>query len=388
MFPKLAVSISMLVFPFAAIPQNGLGEDNNLVPNGSFEEIEGRSKRTGNIDQATGWRSPTSASADVFSETAQGTPVSAPRTQYGDQSALSGTNFAGLRAWSYGGKEPRTYLQTKLSSSLKKGERYCVKFHVSLADLSKYAVSEIGVFLSKSQVTKKDDASLTYNAQVPSVRSKIREDMDGWEGICGIYTAQGDEQYIIIGNFVANEKTDNVKVKRPKGEVRPQIMEAYYFVDDVSVVPIERSSECTCEEEDKAESEHIFNSRGGIAPDLRPAAKADLMVFYFKRYQRVMDRSMDAWVDELAGHMKADPAFRIKLTGHIDAIEQERVRMRPDLRELGRERAEALKDALKEAGIDPARIITAGVGGDEPADTGDSEVAMSKNRRVEVELVR
>lgn len=363
-------------------------DDNNLIPNGSFEEVEGKLKRLGSIEMAKGWKSPSAVNADLFSETIPGTPITAPRNQFGDQSALTGINYAGLRWWSYGGKEPRTYLQAKFKTPLKKGQRYCVKYYVSLADLSKYATAELGAFVSKMLVAKKEEGNLTYNAQVPNLRTKIYDDLYTWQGVCGVYEALGDEQYLIIGNFAANEKTDNAKVKRPKGESRPQLMSAYYYIDDVSVTPIKNAGECTCEQLDKAESEHIFSRRGAINPNLKPAEKADLTVFYFKRFQSGLDGSMDSWVDELIGHMKEDPSMRIKLVGHIDATEKDRMRMRPDLETLAKDRAETLKAALVEGGIDAGRITTEGMGGDSPADDAGTEVSMSKNRRVEVELLK
>lgn len=388
---KMRTLLTGLCMSLLAVPtwsQEEKKEDPNLVPNGSFEEVEGKLKRLGSIEMAKGWKSPTSVPADLFSESVPGAPVSVPRSQYGDQSALTGTNYAGLRWWSYGGKESRTYLQAKFAKPMKKGQKYCVKYYVSLSDLSKYATNELGAYISKLVITKKEAVSLTYTPQVPTLRSKVYDDLYTWQGVCGVYDAQGDEQFIIIGNFAANEKTENTKVKRPKGDSRPQIMSAYYFIDDVSVTPIKSASECTCEQLDKAESEHIFSRRGAINPSLKPAEKADLMVFYFKRFQRGIDRSMESWVDEMVEYMKADPALRIKLVGHIDETEKDRMRMRPDLEELARERAETIKEALVQGGIDAARITVEGRGGAELADEAGTEVAMSKNRRVEVELVR
>ena len=42
---------------------------------------------------------------------------------------------------------------------------------------------------------------------------------------------------------------------------------------------------------------------------------------------------------------------------------------------------------LVEAGVETARITVVGKGSDEPSDTSGTDVGMSKNRRVEVELV-
>jgi outer membrane protein OmpA-like peptidoglycan-associated protein len=382
------IAVSMLLTPFVATAQEEDPDPNNMVPNGSFEDVNGKLKRLGSIEMATGWKSSTGESADLFSEEVPGTPISAPRNQYGDQSALTGVNYAGVRWWSFAGKEPRTYLQAKFKKPLKKGQKYCVKYYVSLADLSKYATNELGAYMAKLMVPKKEAVNLTYTPQVPNLRTKIHDDMYTWQGVCGVYDAAGEEQFLLIGNFAANEKTDNVKIKRPKGESRPQMMEAYYFIDDVSVTPIKSNSECTCEQLDKAESEHIFSRRGVINPDLKPAEKADQMIFYFKRFQRSIDRSMEPWLDELVGFMKADETIRIQLTGYVDATEKDRMRMRPDLEQLAKERADTVKDALVEAGIDAARISTLAGSMEAAPDADVSEVGMSKSRRVEVGLTK
>ncbi len=385
--PTLVILGTLLLMP-VLVPAQDAKDDNNLVENGGFEEFEGKLKRLGSIEMSKGWKSPTNAKADLFTGTVPGAPVSAPRNEVGDQSALTGENYAGVRWWSYQNKKPRTYLQAKFKNTLKKDQKYCVKYYVSLGDLSKYATNELGAYMSSVVISKNDEAHLTFNAQVPILRSRIYNDAYSWQGVCGVYEAKGNEQYIIIGNFTANEKTDTEKVKPPKGETRPQLMEAYYFIDDVSVTPVKFENECTCEQLDKAESEFIFSRRGAMSPSWTPAQRVDAQVFYFKRFQRNIDRSMEQWITETATQMEADPTLKVHLIGHIDELEKDRMRMRPDLEQLGTERAEAVKEALLEAGIVASRIIVSSQDDRAPADGAGNEVAMSKNRRVEVELVK
>jgi OOP family OmpA-OmpF porin len=384
---SLSIVATLLLAPVLLNAQEKK-DDNNLVLNGGFEEYEGKLKRLGSIDMASGWKSPTTNKADLFSADIVGAPISAPRNVYGDQMALTGNNYAGLRWWSFQNKQPRSYLQTKLKSTLKKDQRYCVKFYVSLGDLSKYATNEIGVYMSQMVINKNDDNNLSYNAQVPHLRSQIYDDMHSWQGVCGVYQAKGNEQYMIIGNFVATEKTDNIKVRAPKGETRPQIMHAYYYIDDVSVTPVKFDHECTCEQLDKAESEFIFSRRGAIVPSWSPTQKAESHVFYFKRFQRTIDRSMDQWVTSMVDLLEAEPTLKVQLTGHIDEVEKERMRMRPDLEQLGMERAEAVKEALMESGVAGSRITILSKDDRTPADNTGTEVGMSKNRRVEVQVVK
>ncbi|MFZ1686208.1 MAG: OmpA family protein [Flavobacteriales bacterium] len=380
------ISASLLASSTLCAQETTNPDSLNLVPNGSFEEVEGKLKRVGSIEMAKGWKSPTDANADLFSEIVANSPISAPRSQFGDQSALKGTNYAGVRWWSYQNKQPRTYLQAKLKKMLKKGQKYCVRYYTSLGDLSKYSSSEHGVFLSKMLVKKDNELGLTYNAQIPTLRTEIYNDMFAWKGVCGVYEAQGEEQYIVIGNFAANEKTTTGKAKRPKGETRQQTLDAYYFIDDVNVFPIKLMSECSCTQLDKAESEFIYSKKTALPLNLKPDMAIDQSTIYFKRFTRTIDGAMESLVAELATLLKNNPEIKVKLTGHTDALEHDRIRMRPDLTDLAKERADELKAAFIEAGVAAERITTIGVGHETPADAGDDDVALSKNRRVEIDL--
>jgi outer membrane protein OmpA-like peptidoglycan-associated protein len=382
---RISLLLPSLAFASLILAQD-IPDSLNMIENGSFEQIEGKLKRLGSLEMAKGWKSPTAKKADLFSESVASAPASAPRSERGDQSALSGQNYAGLMWWSYMNKEPRTYVQAKFKKTLKKGQKYCVRYYVTLGDLSKYGADQFGAYLSKMLIKKDDESNLTYEPQIPALRTKIYDDLYSWQGVCGMYEAKGDEAYLVLGNFSANEKTNTVKIKRPKGETRPQAASAYYFIDDVAVFPIKSPSECKCEQLDKAESEFIYGKKTTTNKALKPDAQLDQSVIYFKRFQQTVDGSMDPLMNELTELLKANPDLKIRLIGHTDAIEAERVRMRPDLTELARERADAVKAAFVEGGIDAARIITADQKAESPADPNEGEVALSKNRRVEFEL--
>ncbi len=383
---RSAFTFSVLLAACSLTAQEALPDSLNWVENGSFEVLDGKVKRLGYFEVAKGWKSPTEKKADLFTETVTGSPISVPRNDRGDQGALNGQNYAGLMWWSYQNKEPRTYMQAKLKKMLKKDQKYCVRYYTTLSDLSKYAADQHGAYFSKMLVKKDDESNLTYTPQVPTLRTRIYDDLYSWQGVCGVYDAKGDEQYLLIGNMAAQEKTNTTKVKRPRGESRPQANNAYYFIDDVAVFPIKLMSECKCEQLDKAASEFIFGRKGTTNKSLKPAQQVDAAVIYYKRFNKQIDGSMDALVNELIEVMKANADIRIRLVGHTDAIEADRVRMRPDLTDLDKERADGLKAAMVEAGIDAARITVAGQKADSPADGGDDDLALSKNRRVEVEI--
>ncbi len=379
-----------LAFLSATTQAQLIDHDRNWVSNGDFETVEGKKlKRTGGIEYATGWGSATKQKADLFSEDATNeTGISVPKNFAGEQSALSGINYAGIRWWSYGNKEPRSYLQAKLAKPMKKDSLYCVSFYVNLGDLSKYATGELGAYFGKQRIEQEDAASLTYEVKVPQLRTKIYDDVFSWQGVCGAYKADGFEQFLTIGNFSANEKTPNSKVKRPRGETRQQVFSAYYYIDNVEVYPIKNRGECSCEQLDNAESEYIFSAKEANNPNLKPADKLDRQTFYFKRFQRGIDVAMESRLNDMVEILKADPTLKVKLIGHMDATEMERTRVRPDLLVLGKERAEVLRDALVESGVDTNRIIVESKAGDTPVDDTGTDLGMSKNRRVEVDVVK
>ena len=383
-FRILALSLATAVL--TSLSAQEVPDSLNLIENGGFETIEGKLKRPGSIEMAKGWKSPTAKKADLFSNNVPDGPVSAPKNTQGDQSALNGDNYAGLRWWSYMNKEPRQYLQAKFKKMLKKDQNYCIRYYVSLSDLSKYSADQLGAYVSKIMVKKDDESNLTYEAQVPDLRNKLYGDLYTWQGVCGTYKAKGDEQYLIIGNFAANEKTNTGKVKRPKGEVRPQLASAYYYIDDVSVFPIKSLSECKCEQIEETESEFIFSRKGVINKNLPANDQLGGGMVYFKRYSAGIDRSQEAHLNDLVELMKANPTIKLRLVGHTDASEADRVRIRPDLTDLDKDRAMSVKSVFTEAGIAPERITVAGQKAESPADQNEGEVAMSKNRRVEVKV--
>jgi hypothetical protein len=137
------------ILAFALVGNTYAQDDENLVENGGFEGTKGKLKMLKQINKAMDWFSPTSLRADLFSKSASGTEIGVPDNIYGKEDPAEGDNYAGIIAYSYRGKDPRTYVSKELKSKLEKGARYCVSYKVSLADLAKYAVDNLGSHLSK-----------------------------------------------------------------------------------------------------------------------------------------------------------------------------------------------------------------------------------------------
>ena len=82
---------------------------------------------------------------------------------YGKEHPKDGDNYAGILLYSYNNKTPRTYVQSPLKIALTGGLDYCVKFHISLSDLSKYAVNNIGAHLGVDPLMLDAKGDIIFN---------------------------------------------------------------------------------------------------------------------------------------------------------------------------------------------------------------------------------
>ena len=87
-------------------------------------------------------------------------------------------------------------------------------------------------------------------------------------------------------------------------------------------------------------------------------------------------------LDQKAAIMVANPALRIRVTGHADERGSDEYNLA-----LGLKRAIAAKDYLVRLGVDAARIEVASLGREVPLDPSSSEAAYAKNRRGEFEAI-
>ena len=112
------------------------------------------------------------------------------------------------------------------------------------------------------------------------------------------------------------------------------------------------------------------------------AARAVLLeTIYFDYDADELREEARASLDAKLRLLNANPGLNIRVAGHCDERGSDEYNIA-----LGRRRAEAAKRYLTDRGIDGARIATASFGREQPASTGASEEAWSKNRRDEFEI--
>ncbi|MBL6871094.1 MAG: OmpA family protein [Flavobacteriales bacterium] len=371
-------------------------DDNNLVLNSSFESIEGKLKKLSQINFASDWQSPTALKADLFSKSIKG-DISVPENIYGKEYPKDGDNYAGILTFSYNNKKPRTYLQTKLIKSLTSGLDYCINVHISLADLSRYAIDNIGIHFSETPLSldKKGDIIFSDKSELDKVlkeeENKIFKSRYKWEKICGIYQADGKEKYITIGNFYNNKDTKYEKLLKPKDFNGVQLAEAYYYVDKIELRLIDDPSSCNCNNDGRKKRESIiYHLDVDIDESLPLNTKLKKHSIYFDVENYTLDPMFDDKLYNLVKTLKENPELKLSINGHTDNLETEAIKDDPEnkkLINLGDYRSKSVKDFLMKNGILSERLNTQNFKSDKPASKGSSMFSMAKNRRVEFIII-
>jgi hypothetical protein len=197
--------------------------------------------------------SPTDNSADLFRKGA-GEIAGVPKNAFGSEESDvdGGKTYAGIVAYRPGRESSlRSYitipfLKGKGNTSLSKGLKYCVQFKVSLAESSKYACNNIGAYFTKEAPSSKSGIINAPENLIRGKNNRIHQGFFGWDQVCQIYTAKGDEKFITIGNFDKNDNTRFMPVKKPKTSEVESMKHAYYYVDNVKVKQIDDDEECQC----------------------------------------------------------------------------------------------------------------------------------------------
>ncbi|MEY3010721.1 MAG: hypothetical protein RLZZ314_1363 [Bacteroidota bacterium] len=380
----------------------------NLVPNASFEQIieDARAKdfKVEGMITTHGleWQGATAVAPDLYYTTGEAceakgtatksTKASAPCNFRGYQTPSDGEFYAGFRAYAKSNpKLKRSYLQVQLTEKLEKDQMYCVSFDVSLGELSRYAVNNVGAVLSDRKISTEKDYPLDMEPSVLHKSNKLMQYSEGWETICGTFYGSGEEEFIIIGCFGADVDLEVEKVSsRPvdpsdckgcfSGKV-PQ-SEAYYFVDNVSVTAITANSQCKCGAADERDMDLVFGSSSNLPDDATPKQRVEDAAVYYAFLKRMPTAAGKATISEVAGLLKANTGMRLEILGHCDDDEFNEGKINVRYKNVGEKRADQVKRLLEAEGIAADRLTVSGRENTDPASTRDSEIARAQNRRV------
>ena len=223
---------TILIFLISIALLTNVKAQNNLVPNPSFEVYSSCPNAQDDVYKAVPWFNPTDDTPD-YHNSCNTTFFSVPSNWRGFQYARTGSAYPGMGMLvNFLGADTREYIEVKLIEPLKKGYRYSVEYYVSLSNISMYSTDAMGAYIGDSLVkyTSAYIQLLDCIPQINNPKGSVLKDTLNWVRIGGIFKSEGGEQFITIGNFTADtlNKIDTLNYGTDQ--------EAYYFIDDVSVV--------------------------------------------------------------------------------------------------------------------------------------------------------
>lgn len=209
----------IFLFPFISTGQN-------FVPDPGFEIVQIMpSKETNYIYCTKNWVPPNLTNSDYYNTGASGKHGGAPKNIFGNQEPHSGNGYAGICIQG----DFIEYLETKLNSTLIKGQDYLIEFYISRAEKSITSVNEFGVLFTDKVRHGFDIKGIPHKPNVDFTNPDGYKNKDEWTKLSAIYKAEGYENAFILGYF---------NYDQPKGYKGF----AHYYVDDVTVTLIQKKN--------------------------------------------------------------------------------------------------------------------------------------------------
>lgn len=228
MQPATKQSMKRLLYTLGLLMMlQAISQAQNLIPNPSFEEENICTEYDKNCAPEA-W-----IATSLFAN------------YYFDQldKSFDGRHFIGLSAGRLYTQGIRNFIRTRLLCGMRKDHRYRLTFYLfSPHDI----LDSIGIYFSPGDFLFEKRRFTSINPQLWSTNGldSPRLDHTKWQKVELTYTATGDEGYITIGNF---KRVDYKGIQR--AEYRS---EYYFFLDDVSLVPLD-PKEKLCPEADSVQ---------------------------------------------------------------------------------------------------------------------------------------
>ena len=360
----------------------------NLVPNSGFEDTNIKKLRSyGQMEEVSkDWFSATEVPADIYGDGAKGDKIAIPTNDYGTQEPAAGLCYAGFRAYSKDPRMQRSYLEVQLPQMLDRDVMYCVSFDISLADLSRYAVNDIGVVVSDRKIEQPNLGDMILQPDVKQKTNKVFEYTEGWEKFCGTFVGTGQEEYIVIGCFGSRSDMTIEKVKRPVGLTGPQLSHAYYFIDNVEIIEIQAKSQCVCSAVEERDMDLVYGSSSVQDEDMTDVEKINSSAIYYAFLKRTPTGSGKQTVANIATILKANPSMKINIVGHCDEDEASEGKVNARYKMIGKNRGDQIRRMLETAGVPASQYSVSDIGAQDPANSRDTDISRAQNRRVTFEV--
>lgn len=345
------------------------GKAQELVPNGSFEAHEKCPTESAQFNLLSHWKSASEATPDLLCECAsQNSLVNVNQNFAGRQKPRTGTCHAGFLAWH--SDKYYEYVMVKLNSPLVKNQKYLLSFYYTLSDFSDKQVPQLGASFKTEELKLPEQPKITEYSLTDSIRNNIRL----WQEFKQVYTAKGNEQFLLIGCFT--EGLDRAYGDKAPEGYGPRNGDhfAYYYLDDVSLT--------TYTGQDLTENKHT--QKNPPKKENKPNTHQKDFVpqpVYFPVNQSTVLPVYHRELDKLVTYLQQNTSCKLTVSGHTDNTGPDDINQ-----PLSLERAQAVKNYLVQKGISQTRITCTSHSSSQPVRSNTSAVNKQRNRRVEITL--
>lgn len=354
----------------------------NLIPNPGFEKLSSKVNTTLESylqfrKYMLAWRSPTRTTPDLILREKDNTNKGSGKNNDLPRSGkiavaiiTDNPQVADTRTDTY-----REYIQTKLKTPLKIGEKYHIEFWVKKSYNAKLVSNNIGFIFGSAPVSNTNYEAL-LNEPSYNHSEVINHKKTEWVKIETEFEATSDYTYLMIGNFYNNQKT---KVKSyHEGEWN----NAYYLIDDVNLFQMS-NLESIPEPEPIEEiiEEPIEETIETMKVEVGKIVKLE-NIFFETAKSTLLPTSFEE-LDKLLILLNNNPTMEISIMGHTDSRGEVNYNLN-----LSINRAKAVYEYLLNNNIEVARLTFEGFGLERPVDTNDTAEGRQMNRRVEFMITK
>lgn len=142
--------------------------------------------------------------------------------------AYHGSHCMSIIAGYAGKTSKRTFIRSRLLCGLRKGSQYKVEFFIR----SQHPILDsVGVYFSSNDLLfdRRSLQAIQPSVYLGDINKQFKKD-DSWQQVTFIYTAKGDESFIVIGNFSKKDISGETGL--------PMENRFFVFVDMISLVPL------------------------------------------------------------------------------------------------------------------------------------------------------
>jgi hypothetical protein len=338
---KEHISIMLLYFLIALFPFKSLCQ--NLVPNGSFEK-QNYPFFLRSLYSLSKWNNPSSA---------QPTLIKKNENSFGVQKPLSARSYISLEYShlktgenSFSDIYYIAYIQVKLSNRLKKDSLYCLKLYTSLADNYEYAIENMEAGFSNTKIKtyqnklfiEPDYSFKLYNQEL------LLSNKEKWVENCACIKATGKERYLQIGYFSKDLKLHQVS------EHKPKFLATNYFIDDVSLMPINHIDSCDCTKSPSVPmmSDYLIET---YDTSQNNGYSFEIKDIYFRPNDSLVDSSYKPYLKEILNYLILYPNKKMILETYCSPNE-----LKGGSCNLAKSRAETITDYFTSRGISRNKI--------------------------------